>query len=915
MGRYKQSTQHEDHSGCIWGLISTFHFRQGRFAQRLISDRWRHGSSRHAAGAGFSKGCDSLLTIGGSKSKDLNSGATDLADGDELPTGRVESMTRIKEFINTEISNMPHSKKESPIDSGEHLDRIQQQINKTHPGANDQQLADLEASKVLQPHSSVERFPVMEEFCWQNHEQTNGNDSFDAAHERPSCIICNEPNKPQMQLVMNQTILEEKEGQAFEAFLIKKLIDAIQLFRDEPLNQSKEFMEVLEILNSNKELFVKLLQDPNSLLVKYIKELQNACEGVEAIEEEKLDLTQCEEIINHKQSQRQNIRSFFRRKEKGKGKKETDGSQALSKIVVLKPTDHTTSIQISTDDTIPSTSAQSHFSLRDIRKKWKGTTRKNKKERRWVSEDGILHNIPYGNQEAGDANKELDSKKRTSKPSTSTKKKDKRGKQKECKLSTKHEVVLPSLDLDGQLNTTIIVPSHQREAIIYEEAKKHLAEMLNMGGADGEYLPKQVPKSLGRILSLAEYMSPITSPRKAEEHSSLPEQTESENFQHDSENEEFIEEAANADNSSPSMMNVQSSTLCNHKNEVAEVNLHIKSLVLSEGPLSDTNIQESICIEGDTSQKGGVHMEESSVCMEGNDFMDIPIEPDSDRLIADRNESTDVSENCGGEERSECLGLEPYEESQQQESLSASPSGSPLHICKIEDPDSMGEKLERPSPVSVLDPFYEEDIIRHRSVASSLDDLPMQLRQLQFEEQANSILTSTSDPEIYPRICMRDQESEFEYVKAVLEASALSCEDFIGICHSSDQLLHPSLFEELEVSFTQSSSDRKLLFDCTNEVLMEVYERFFGSSPLLSLVKPNIWPTPTAKHVVREVWKGIDRNLVQEFPFTLDQLIGKDMAKAGTWVDLQFDAECIGVEIEDAILEELLEETIQELLH
>ena len=36
---------------------------------------------------------------------------------------------------------------------------------------------------------------------------------------------------------------------------------------------AEEFTDALQTLNSNKELFLKLIQDPNSLLMKHIKKL------------------------------------------------------------------------------------------------------------------------------------------------------------------------------------------------------------------------------------------------------------------------------------------------------------------------------------------------------------------------------------------------------------------------------------------------------------------------------------------------------------------------------------------------------------------------------------------------------------------------------------------------------------------
>ncbi|CAI9765973.1 unnamed protein product [Fraxinus pennsylvanica] len=50
---------------------------------------------------------------------------------------------------------------------------------------------------------------------------------------------------------------------------------------------------------------------------------------------------------------------------------------------------------------------------------------------------------------------------------------------------------------------------------IYMEAKKHLSEMLNNGDENAELGSRRLPKSLGRILSFAEYSdSPSYSPRK-----------------------------------------------------------------------------------------------------------------------------------------------------------------------------------------------------------------------------------------------------------------------------------------------------------------------------------------------------------------------------------------------------------------
>ncbi|KAF5959438.1 hypothetical protein HYC85_000647 [Camellia sinensis] len=49
------------------------------------------------------------------------------------------------------------------------------------------------------------------------------------------------------------------------ALVRQKFIEAKRLATDEKLRQSKQFQDVLEVLSSNKDLFVKFLQEPNSL--------------------------------------------------------------------------------------------------------------------------------------------------------------------------------------------------------------------------------------------------------------------------------------------------------------------------------------------------------------------------------------------------------------------------------------------------------------------------------------------------------------------------------------------------------------------------------------------------------------------------------------------------------------------------
>ncbi|CAH8311015.1 unnamed protein product [Eruca vesicaria subsp. sativa] len=63
--------------------------------------------------------------------------------------------------------------------------------------------------------------------------------------------------------------------QAEMAFIKQKFMEAKRLSTDEKLRHSKEFNDALEALDSNKDLLLKFLQQPDSLFTKHLHDLQN----------------------------------------------------------------------------------------------------------------------------------------------------------------------------------------------------------------------------------------------------------------------------------------------------------------------------------------------------------------------------------------------------------------------------------------------------------------------------------------------------------------------------------------------------------------------------------------------------------------------------------------------------------------
>ncbi|XP_056686356.1 uncharacterized protein [Spinacia oleracea] len=177
-------------------------------------------------------------------------------------------------------------------------------------------------------------------------------------------------------------------------------------------------------------------------------------------------------------------------------------------------------------------------------------------------------------------------------------------------------------------------------------------------------------------------------------------------------------------------------------------------------------------------------------------------------------------------------------------------------------------------------------------------------------------------PPNHHHIRVSDYEiEEFKYVRNILELSGYLGTQLLGTWYSSDQPVDPCVFVELEscslldLDCSNFKDDKQsshlLLFDMINEVLLSIYERSvsYWSSPLSSCSRKH--PMPKGHYVLEEVWSGINWYMCcskPDFDPSLDNITTRDLAKYDGWMNLQFDAECVGLEVEDLIFEDLLNE-------
>ncbi|XP_040944389.1 uncharacterized protein [Gossypium hirsutum] len=703
----------------------------------------------------------------------------------------------------------------------------------------------------------------------------------------------------------------EEVSEAIKFLVSQKLTNRNQLTEGGELQASKEAMDALQILSLNEELFLKLLRDPNSSLVKNSKNSTNARDeeskpfsGSNFSEQEPAGLRQPNETVNRKQ------RNFFRRKSKSQERDLSDEqkvSEASTRIVVLKP-GPTCSQTAETGSNIgsspeskniirhgePNEKVGSHFFLSEIKRKLrhamgrehhripaKEIPKRLSGERQSSSDNGGLKEYIGMNSPT----KDHFFIERIAKPSSSVKKGEKTSKLKVPESSTEYETT-----------------HFSRHSNIYIEAKKHLSEMLTNGDDIMDLSGRQVPKTLGRILSLPDYnSSPISSPARNPEPSSITAQSRF------ASPDKFQKLQNNVSNLSQSAVEPESRPgVSDNKNgdEVRGDNAILNKLDACVN--DDKEDQSHSSTKDETSCEGEVIVvEETEITGEGETELLDASSDTNDYSITRDDKNVDMSEVYDEKQYPECSKQDLTEEDQQLFSPLASPSNSSL-TKKVEGLE------ERPSPVSVLEPIFSEDVISPASIRCISGETSIQPLRIRFEEHGGSLATDRSNRF---KTCMDDKESIYEYVKAVLEASSFEWDEFYIRSLSSDMLLDPLLLDEVEYLPNQLCHDKNLLFDCINEVLVEVCGYYLGSPGVL-FVKTNIRPIPNMKNTIEEIWQGVYWHMLpMPLPRSLDQIVRKDMAKVGTWMDLRLDTDCIGSEISKAIFEDFVEDTITSFLN
>lgn len=172
-------------------------------------------------------------------------------------------------------------------------------------------------------------------------------------------------------------------------------------------------------------------------------------------------------------------------------------------------------------------------------------------------------------------------------------------------------------------------------------------------------------------------------------------------------------------------------------------------------------------------------------------------------------------------------------------------------------------------------------------------------------------------------------QAAFNYVRKVLELSGFTSHESLGIWYSDDQPVDPSVYEELEGCLLLDPDcsgncdeggqcNHLLLFDIVNEGLLEIFGRSYNYYPRPLSSLSHVHPLPAGGDgVLHKVWTLISwylnttttKTTYEAYP-SLDHYVSKDLAKNDGWMNLQFDSECVGLELDDLIFDDLLEEIV-----
>lgn len=164
-------------------------------------------------------------------------------------------------------------------------------------------------------------------------------------------------------------------------------------------------------------------------------------------------------------------------------------------------------------------------------------------------------------------------------------------------------------------------------------------------------------------------------------------------------------------------------------------------------------------------------------------------------------------------------------------------------------------------------------------------------------------------------------EAEFNYVKDIFKKSSFSneilldewYEQNIGALQEEDCQHYEAAAAACD--FTDMSTDQLLLFDLTNEALLDIYKKYYVSKSRFSWFSSSGRPKPVGHRALKELWSRVRCRLDERPRSTIevDTILSKDLAKSDRWMSFERDADDMGNKVADFVFDKLLTELALQL--
>lgn len=759
----------------------------------------------------------------------------------------------------------------------------------------------------------------------------------------------------------------------------QKFMEAKRLSTDEKLRQTKQFQDALEVLSSNKDLFLKFLQEPNSMFSQHLYNLQTIrpppdTKRITVLRPSKM--AESNKITGSGKKNEKQIKETAQAAHLSGWEKKSpgfspppecyDNPSQPTRIVVLKPSPGKPQ-DIKTASSPPSSSLRTsngeefygcleNSEALESREVAKEITQQMCENLSGHRRDETLLSSVFSNGYIGDESSFNKSEIEYAGGNLSD-----------------SEVMSPtsrhSWDYINRFGSPYSTSSFSRasyspESSVCREAKKRLSERWAMMASNGTYQEqrhvRRSSSTLGEMLALSDLKKSV----RPEEEDSIKEQESrgstsclTSNWKKD----EVIDDSPKNLLRSKSVpvsstvsgirLNVQAADpekakadglkdVARERNVKSTFKGRVSSLFFSRSRKSS---KEKSQLSKDVPQSVGVPGH--SPGKTGNDASHV-----NDRDVEEEF-SAGLQRSLGKASCQDPLNVGP------KQGIILPESG--FSVTKPVGPESSNENQDQPSPISVLEPLFEEDDRtasvfsgnfrpdQHAGVELPVNTLKSNLidksppigsiaRTLSWEDSAMETATSyPSKPPVAPLGAELEEQECLFLVQTLLSAAGIDNElhsdSFLARWHSPDSPLDPSLRDKYvnlndkdilhEAKRRQRRSFRKLVFDCVNAVFVEIaghgpcsgpQSRIEDCSSSLVLVdrvwaRMKEWISGEVRCAVWGVDGGDNSSLVVE------RVVRKEVVGRG-WVEhLRLEIDNIRKEIEEKLLEELVEEAVTEL--